>query len=313
MRERSRPSGSDGRDGGGGGEGAAHEPVLSAEVVEWLAPVAAGTYVDGTLGLGGHTLALVRAGAGRVLGIDRDPRALEVARVRLAAYADVVDIVHGDYRRLDVVLAAKGIDRVNGIVVDLGVSSLQLDDATRGFSFRTAGPLDMRMDQSTGATLAEKLAAVDEKTLADLIFAYGEERHSRRVARTVLRARDAGALTDTAALASAIRSGAGGRGWQRIDPATRTFQALRIWVNGELEGLESFLATAIGCLVPQGRLAMLAFHSLEDRVVKHTGRKLAEDGRVRVLTKRPVVPGDAELARNPRARSARLRVLEKVA
>jgi 16S rRNA (cytosine1402-N4)-methyltransferase len=188
MRERSRPSASD----------ASHEPVLARAVVEWLAPRADGRYVDGTVGLGGHTLALLAAGAGRVIAIDRDQAALDIARIRLAPHEGAVDLVHGDYRRIDAVLAERQVDRVDGILIDLGVSSLQLDDAARGFSFRAAGPLDMRMDQSAGPTLAEKLADVDEKTLADVIFAYGEERHSRRVARAIVRARDAGTLTDTA-------------------------------------------------------------------------------------------------------------------
>jgi 16S rRNA (cytosine1402-N4)-methyltransferase len=190
---------------------------------------------------------------------------------------------------------------------------MQLDEASRGFSFRQSGPLDMRMDRSRGESLAVKLAAVDEATLADVIFRYGEERQSRRVARAVIAARDRGELDSTTALASAVRRGAGGRGWQRIDPATRTFQALRIWVNEELEGLESFVGDAVTALGPGGRLAIIAFHSLEDRVVKHTMRRLAAEGRVTLVARRPIVPGEDEVMRNARARSARLRVVEKVA
>jgi 16S rRNA (cytosine1402-N4)-methyltransferase len=191
---------------------------------------------------------------------------------------------------------------------------MQLDDAGRGFSVRQAGPLDMRMDPSRDVSLGERLQAVDEPTLADVIWRFGEERHSRRVARGIVAARDRGELTDTAALASVVRRAAGGRGWQRIDPATRTFQALRIWVNAELEGLDAFLEAACHVLAPAGRLAVIAFHSLEDRVVKHTFRRLAgESAAWRLVTRRPVVPGDDECARNPRARSARLRVLERVA
>jgi 16S rRNA (cytosine1402-N4)-methyltransferase len=198
-------------------------------------------------------------------------------------------------------------------MADLGVSSMQLDDPARGFSFRAAGPLDMRMDPSQGATLADLLDRTNAEALADVIWRFGEERHSRRIARAILAARAAGTLTDTAALASAVRRAAGGGRWQRIDPATRTFQALRIWVNGELDGLETFLADAAAVLAPQGRLAVIAFHSLEDRVVKHTFRRLAADDGYLLVTRRPIVPGDEEVDRNPRARSARLRALERAA
>jgi 16S rRNA (cytosine1402-N4)-methyltransferase len=301
--EPSRSTGSDAR----------HDPVLSAEVVSVMGPRRDGVYVDGTIGLGGHAAALLEAGAGRVLGIDRDERALEIARERLAGFGDRVDLVHADYRQLPAVLAHKGLGGVQGVLVDLGVSSLQLDDASRGFSFRQAGPLDMRMDQSRGESLAEKLAAVSEADLANVIFEFGEERKSRRVARAIVDARDRGALMTSTDLASVVRRAAGGREWQRIDPATRTFQALRIWVNGELEGLDRFVEAAVGTLVPQGRLAVIAFHSLEDRVVKRTSRRLAADGLVRLVTRRPIVPADEEVASNPRARSARLRAMEKVA
>ena len=278
-----------------------------------MAPGPDRVYVDGTVGLGGHAGALLEAGAGRVLGIDRDERALEIARERLAGFGDRVELVHADYRQLPDVLAGKGLGSVQGVLVDLGVSSLQLDDASRGFSFRQAGPLDMRMDRSSGETLAEKLTAVSEAELADVIYGFGEERKSRRVARAIVEARDRGALASSTDLASVVRRAAGGGEWQRVDPATRTFQALRIWVNGELEGLDKIVEAAVGMLVPQGRLAVIAFHSLEDRVVKRTTRRLAADGVVRLVTRRPIVPADEEVSRNPRARSARLRAVEKVA
>jgi 16S rRNA (cytosine1402-N4)-methyltransferase len=296
------------------GSDAAHEPVLVREVVSWLRPHAGGLYVDGTVGLGGHAAALLGAGAGRVIGLDRDEAALAVARERLAWAGDRVTLLHADYRNLDEALASQAVTQADGMLVDLGVSSLQLDDPARGFSFRQAGALDMRMDRSSGATLAERLAAVDEATLADAIFRYGEERRSRRVARAILDARDRGDLGDTLALARAVRRGAGAGRWQRIDPATRTFQALRIWVNDELDGLDRFLESAASRLVPSGRLAVIAFQSLEDRVVKHTFRRLAASGPAFALaTKRAVRPGEDEVAANPRARSARLRVLEKAA
>src|SRR5262245_6561488 len=265
MPERSRSTESEAR----------HAPVLVAEVVAALAPKPGGVYVDCTLGLGGHTAALVAAGAGRVIGIDRDERAIAIARGRLDAGGDRVEFVHGDYRELPRLLRERGIDRVAGVVADLGVSSMQLDDASRGFSFRMSGPLDMRMDPSAGPSLAERLAGVDEKTLADVIWKFGEERRSRRVARAIVAARDRGELDTTLALAAAVRRGVGAGSWQRIDPATRTFQALRIWVNGELDGLEQFVDDGAAALEAGGRLAIIAFHSLEDRAVKHTMRRLA--------------------------------------
>ena len=296
--------------------------MLVAEVIEHLRPERGGLFVDATVGLGGHALALLgarpgarelEAGADRLIGIDRDEAALAEARQQLATVADRIDFVHADYREIGQELQSRGLTEVRGILADLGVSSMQFDDPARGFSFRQAGPLDMRADRSRGETLAGRLATVDEATLADVIARFGEERHARRVARSVLRARDEGRLTDTGALASAVRRAAGGGTWTRIDPATRTFQALRIWVNDELAGLEQFLDGAIAVLAPGGRLAVIAFHSLEDRIVKHRFRERAAGGAVSIVTRRPVVPGEDEVGRNPRARSAKLRVVEKMA
>jgi 16S rRNA (cytosine1402-N4)-methyltransferase len=283
-----------------------------------LVPRAGGIYVDCTVGLGGHTAALLEAGAGRVIGIDRDAGALDRSRERLAGRstplpAGVLELVHADYRDITDVLSARGISKVDGVLADLGVSSWQLDDPERGFSFRQAGPLDMRMDRSAGRTLGEWLATIDEAELADVIHEFGDERHARRVASAIVRARDEGRLQTTADLASVVRRAAGRGRWQRIDPATRTFQALRIAVNDELTGLEAFLEHAAGCLNPGGRLAVIAFHSLEDRVVKWTFRRLAAAGTVKLLTRRPLIPSDEETSANPRARSARLRVVEKAA
>jgi len=291
-----------------------HEPVLAAEVVALMAPRSDGIYVDGTVGLGGHTRALLEAGAGRVIGLDRDAGALEIARDRIGPAMSRVDLVHGDYRTLGAVVTARGLDGVDGIVLDLGVSSWQLDEPTRGFSFREGGPLDMRMDRSRGMSLGEALADVDADTLADVIWRFGEERRSRAVARAILHARDRDALPDTTALAAVVRRAVAARGWQRIDPATRTFQALRIWINGELDGLAEGLQAAIAVLRPGGRLAVIAFHSLEDRVVKQTFREAAAGSpAIRLLTRRPIVAGEAERTANPRARSARLRAVEKAA
>ena len=213
-----------------------------------------------------------------MIALDRDEDAIAVARERLGARSSRVTFVHEDYRQLPAVLTREGVAGVDGIVVDFGVSSMQLDTASRGFSFRQAGPLDMRMDRSKGATLQERIAATDETTLADVIWQFGEERRARRVARAVVEAQDRGELTDTLALASVVRRAAGSGSWERIDPATRTFQALRIWVNGELDGLDTFVEDAAGRLRKDGRLAVLAFHSLEDRVVKHTLRALQATG-----------------------------------
>jgi 16S rRNA (cytosine1402-N4)-methyltransferase len=289
--------------------------VLRVEAVEFLSPTPEGCYVDCTLGLGGHTGALLEAGAGHVIGIDRDEDALAIARERLAAFGDRVTLVHADYRELPRVVRQAGRESVDGVLADFGVSSMQLDAPERGFSFRQDGPLDMRMNRAAGPSLADLLATVDETVLANVIYEFGEERKSRRVARAIVAARDNGQLTGTASLASVVRRAAGGGTWQRLDPATRTFQALRIWTNGELDGIEAFLEAAVGLVTPGGRVVVIAFHSLEDRVVKHTFRRLGADesGVVRVVTRRPVVPSEAEAERNPRARSARLRVVERVA
>jgi 16S rRNA (cytosine1402-N4)-methyltransferase len=284
------------------------------EVVRLLSPRADGVYVDATVGLGGHARAVLAAGAGRLIGIDRDAQAIERARERLAEWADRVVLVHDAHERIGDVLVARGVSRVDGVLADLGVSSMQLDQPDRGFSFRQTGPLDMRMDRSRGQTLAEKLATVDERALADLIWQYGEERRSRRVARFIVQARDRGGLTDTSALAAVVRRGVGAGTWQRIDPATRTFQALRIWVNDEVEGLRRFVQAAWDAVAVGGRLLIISFHSIEDRIVKQTFRRLAEDTTgTRLLTRRPLVAGDEECERNPRARSARLRAIERLA
>ena len=285
-----------------------HVPVLVGEVVQLLAPERGGVFVDCTVGLGGHARALLDGGATRLIGIDRDPTAVDVSRRALAAFADRVEVVHADYRALPTVLDGRGIGTVSGILADLGVSSMQLDAEGRGFSFRRDEPLDMRMDTSSGPTAAELLAMVEEGELADVIYQFGEERHSRRIARALVRARAIRPLSTTGQVADIVRRAARVRGYQRIDPATRTFQALRIWVNRELDGLEEFLATAASRLMPAGRLAVITFHSLEDRVVKHTFRGLET---VRVLTRRPVIATGQELAENPRARSAKLRAVER--
>jgi 16S rRNA (cytosine1402-N4)-methyltransferase len=292
-----------------------HEPVMVAEVVEQLAPGRGGTFVDCTVGYGGHTRAILDAGAARVIALDRDPGALRHAATALAEYGSRTELVHSDYRLLNDVLDRRGIASVDGILADLGVSSMQLDEPGRGFSFRRDEPLDMRMDPTSGPTAADAIRDADERTLADVIYEFGEERHARRIARAIVETRGRGGIDTTGRLAEVVRRVIPKRGYSRIDPATRTFQAIRIWVNRELEGLDVFLAQAAARLRPGGRMAIISFHSLEDRIVKHTLRSLQTAGDVGLIvrTKRPVVPTEAEVERNPRARSAKLRAAERAA
>ena len=291
-----------------------HEPVMTAETIALLDPSRGGLFVDCTVGLGGHARVLLEAGASKLLGLDRDPEALKIARERLEGFGDRVELVHADYRELGRVLDDRGVPGVDGALADLGVSSMQLDGEGRGFSFRRDEPLDMRMDQSQGPTPADLLDQVGEEELANLIFEYGEERYSRRIARAIVEARGRGSITTTGQLAQIVRRAVPRRGYQRIDPATRTFQAIRIWVNRELDQLEAFVVEACSRLLAGARFAVITFHSLEDRIVKHAFRALAQ-GRMalKILTKRPIVPGDTELDRNPRARSAKLRAVERLA
>ena len=283
---------------------------MVAEVIAELEPSRGGVFVDCTVGLGGHARALLEAGATRVIGFDRDPAALEAARDALSGFGDRVSLVHADYRRFDAVLNARGEMKVDGVLADLGVSSMQLDAPGRGFSFRTDDRLDMRMDTTAGPTAAEMLRDVDEQTLADVIYEFGEERHSRRIARAIVAARGRAAIETTGQLADVVRRAIPRKGYMRIDPATRTFQAIRIWVNRELDGLDVFLGDVARRLAAGGRMAVITFHSLEDRIVKHTFRALQQEGLIRIRTKRPVVPGEAEIERNPRSRSAKLRAAE---
>ena len=284
---------------------------MVAEVLEHIEPSRGGLYIDCTVGLGGHARALLEAGASRLIGFDRDPAAVEAARNRLKEFGERVEVVHADYRRLNAALEERGLTTVDGVLVDLGVSSMQLDAPGRGFSFRQDDPLDMRMDTTAGPTAADALRDVDERTLADLIYEFGEERYSRRIARAIVVAREQGPLETTGQLADVVRRAIPRKGYMRIDAATRTFQAIRIWVNRELEGLDTFLGDAAHRLAVHGRLVVITFHSLEDRIAKHSLRALAaENFGLHVRTKRPVVPGEAEIERNPRARSAKLRAAE---
>lgn len=289
-----------------------HVPVLTAEVLEFLRPRSGGRYLDATVGLAGHAQAILEAcgPAGRLLGIDRDPEALRMAGERLAGFGPRARLLQGRYEALPDLL--NPADRFEGILFDLGASALQLETPERGFSFAKEGPLDMRMDPTGGPTAAEMVGRLREEELADLIFRWGEERWSRRIARGIAAARRQAPIATTTALAAVVARAIPRAKWPRqIHPATRTFQALRIAVNEELAGLADALAAAAARLSPGGRLAVIGFHSLEDRIVKHAWRELAAAGEIRILTRRPVVAGAAEVEQNPRARSAKLRVLEK--
>ncbi len=294
--------------GSAANEAPAHLPVMAPEALDGLAVRPDGVYVDATFGAGGHSrLILERLGpSGRLIAFDADPsasaRALDDPRFTL---------VHANFRDLAGRLDALRIGEVAGVLFDLGVSSMQFDEGERGFSFRAGAPLDMRMDPTRGESAAELLATRDEHELADLIYRYGEERHSRRIARAIVALREAGTpVRDTVDLAGVVARAVRAPGHQRIHPATRTFQALRIAVNDELGALRDGLDAAVSRSAIHGRIAVISFHSLEDRIVKHTFR---EDARIRVLTRKPVAAGDDELVANPRARSAKLRVAERLA
>jgi 16S rRNA (cytosine1402-N4)-methyltransferase len=281
---------------------------MAEEVVQWLSPRAGGVYCDATLGGGGHT-ARILATPARVIGIDRDPSAIEAARGRLAEFGERVTLVHGDFSEAPSMLRALGAVPVDGFVLDLGVSSPQLDRPERGFSFRNPGPLDMRMDPTRGETAAELLRRVSRHELEQILRDYGEERFAGRVARAIKEASGDNLLHSTTDLAAIVARAVPTRE-RKKDPATRTFQALRIAVNRELDEIERFLAGFAEVLAPGGRVVIITFHSLEDRIVKHRLRGM--DG-IKVLTKKPIVPSDAEVGRNPRARSAKLRAAEKAA
>ena len=294
-----------------------HEPVMTAELIGLLAPEHGGVFLDCTVGLGGHSRALLEAGATRIIALDRDPDAIAATRESFAAsrWRDRIDLLHADYRDVEAVLDSLGVSKVDGALADLGISSMQLEASGRGFSFMRDEPLDMRMDPSGGPTAADLLARASESELANVIFEHGEERHSRRIARLIVTSRQDAPVRTTGQLAAIVRRAVPRRGYTRIDPATRTFQALRIWVNRELEGLDLFLQALTRRLRAGARVVVITFHSLEDRIVKHTFRTLehATEATVRVLTRKPVVPTASEIARNPRARSAKLRAAERLA
>ena len=312
-----------------------HVPVLLREVLDGLQPGPGGVYIDGTVGAGGHSFAILeRAGEGRLLGLDVDPTALSLAAVRLQAYIEAgrARLVRSNFERLDEVAQAEGFADADGVLLDLGVSSMQLDTPGRGFSFRAEGPLDMRLDPSGPVSAADLVNTLPENELADLIYKYGEEPASRRIARRITEARERGQIETTAQLEAIVYGALGGKVAGRtrnpIHPATKTFQALRIAVNRELEVLEKGLAAAVRVLKPGGRLAVISFHSLEDRIVKLFIRQEQKGcicppelpvcvcGRkptLRAINGKPIEASAEEARLNPRSRSARLRVAERLA
>ena len=310
--------------------GALHMPVLLQEAIELLRVAKDETYVDGTIGLGGHTQAILTFldGTGKVIGIDWDDETLQQAQNRLGSGISNLSFHHDNFRNLSLILNGQKISSVDGILLDLGVSSFQLESAERGFSFRLDGPLDMRLDRRCQITAADLLNKLSEKELTKMFWRYGQERHSRSIAQAIVRQRQANPLLTTCQLRQLVEglTPAGYRG--SIHPATRVFQALRINVNQELDGLEEFFIEAIYLLNPRGRIVVISFHSLEDRIVKTAFRKAAgrcicfRPGELcncprlelgQILTRKPVTPGKKEINENPRSRSAKLRAFEKCA
>ena len=306
-----------------------HKPVLLAECLEALAIRPDGIYVDGTLGRAGHSLEIVRhLTGGRLIGIDRDETALEAARERLADYRDRVTLVHSNFDRLESILRELDVPAVDGMLFDLGVSSPQLDDAGRGFSYQHDAPLDMRMDRTAPLTAADVVNGWSYEELRRILYEYGEERYAPAIAAAICRRREATPFATTLELAETIRGAMPAKALrEKQHPAKRSFQAIRIAVNGELEALPPMLRAAADALRPGGRLAVISFHSLEDRIVKRTLQELStgctcppefpvcvcgKKPKMKLITRKPVVSGPAELTYNPRARSAKLRVAEKL-
>jgi 16S rRNA (cytosine1402-N4)-methyltransferase len=286
-----------------------HEPVLAAEVMEWLRIRPEGTYVDATCGTAGHAIEIARRlTTGRLIGIDRDPQALAIARERLEPYEEKVVLVHAEFSKIGEVKADLNLPPFDGVIADLGISSLELDSPERGFSFRWAAALDMRMNPDNPLTADEIVNQWSEKELADLLYQKAEERDSRRIARAIVRSRP---IRDTGHLATVVAGARKARGRQKLQPATKTFLALRNAVNREEEELEQFLSRTPATLNSEGRWIVLSYHSLEDRPVKRAFQQLEREGSFRVLTRKVIVPGEQEIRANPRSRSAKMRVAEK--
>lgn len=301
-----------------------HVPVLYNEVLEWLTPTTPEHYIDGTVGAGGHAWEILEASSpdGQLLGLDADPKALKIARERLADFGDRITLVHANFDTLETVAPAYGFEAVAGILLDLGLSSMQLADTTRGFSFQEEGPLDMRFDPRQPQMAADLVNNLPADELADILRRYGEERYSRRIAQAIEAERPVHTTQELVAIIERVVPTR-----EKVHPATRTFQALRIATNDELGALERALPQAVDLLKPGGRLAIISFHSLEDRIVKHSFREAAQDcicppelpicvcdhePTLKVLTKKPITPSTNEIEHNPRSRSAKLRVAARV-
>jgi len=297
--------------GGHGETKVGHVPVLLKEAIDFLAIKRGGTYIDATVGLGGHSFEIARrlGAPGHLIGLDKDPAALERARgllIREETDWPTVTLLHGSFAEIGQRFAASSAD---GVLADIGVSSLQFDDPARGFSFQAEGPLDMRMNPQSELTAEQVVNHMDERELADVIYEFGEERRSRRIARAIVRSRPIGS---TAELAGVVLAAARPMKHERIHPATRTFQALRIFVNRELDDLRALLSAAPQILKPGGRLVVISFHSLEDRIVKDAMREGAKQDQYELLTKKPVTATEEEIDRNPRSRSAKLRAAQRI-
>jgi len=300
--------------GGHGGGKAGHVPVLLKEAIDFLAIRHGGTYIDATVGLGGHSLEIAkRLGApGHLIGLDKDPAALDVARARLISFGGMgwpeVTLLHGSFAEIGERFASASVD---GLLADLGVSSLQFETPARGFSFQAEGPLDMRMNPQVEPTAEQVVNHLDERELADLIYEFGEERRSRRIARAIVRSRPIRSTAELAAVVSAAARPVK-QAERRLHPATKTFQALRIFVNHELDDLRELLSAASQVLKPGGRIVIISFHSLEDRIVKDAFRDGVSQGHYKLMTKKPVTAGEGEISRNPRSRSAKMRAAERI-
>jgi 16S rRNA (cytosine1402-N4)-methyltransferase len=286
-----------------------HTPVLLEAILEWLRIRPGGTYVDATLGTGGHAIEIARRlTTGRLVGLDRDPQALAIAGERLKEFGERVTLVHAEFSRIGEVAGNLNLPPVDGMIADLGISTLELDSPERGFSFRWPAPLDMRMNPDSPLTAADIVNHWPEKELADLLYLRAEERNSRRIARAIVRARP---IRDTEHLATVVAGAQKVRGRQKLHPATKTFLALRTAVNREEEELEQFLSWAPATIASGGRWIVLSYHSLEDRVVKHAFQRLEREKSFQILTKKVIQPDQDEIRDNPRARSAKMRVAEK--
>jgi len=292
-----------------------HRSVMLGQVIEYLAPKPGDVMVDCTIGLGGHAKAILDqiGSTGRLIGIDQDQRSIEIVRDTLGQYAQQCDFIHSDFRDMDEILVGLNVETVDGILLDLGISSFQLDDPQRGFTFKEEGPLDMRMDQRSQITAFDLINSLSEHELSAIIHDYGQDRWHRRIARNLIFHRAKKPIETTEELAQIVlKAIPRSKKRQKIHPATRTFQAFRIAVNRELESLELILDKCVGHLNKGGRLTVIAFHSLEDRIVKQKFKGWGKEGLVQVLVKKPLRPDETEIKSNPRSRSARLRVIERI-